>query len=213
MVDVAELKEIEGEFSAKHLEYRQIISQIPLAPADSNDLKTTSNIIAEGTFIRYFTLWEKSIEKAFLYFCCGGQTLNGWKPVPRLAECDKQIAKMILSSGKKYLDWSNQGIIRDRAKLFFVDGIPFYDPIIGKSHVLSDAEKIRNVIAHDSLESWNSYRDVQRNNYKTERSFYMPPGQMLRTRAKKTKKNWGEFYFDGIFQIFTAVLRPKCENR
>lgn len=207
MVNVDELKAIEAEFSAKHLEYRQIISQIPLAPDDSHDPETTLNIIAEGTFIRYFTLWEKSVEKAFLYFCCGGQTLNGLQPVRRLAECDSQTAKMILSSGKRYLDWSNQGIIRERAKLFFVDGIPFYDPIIGKSHVLSDAEKIRNVIAHDSLESWNSYRIVQRNNYRTERSFVMSPGQMLRTRVRRTRENWGEFYFDEIFQIFTAVLR------
>lgn len=205
---VADLQLIEAEFFGKHQEYRQIISNTPLASADTADADTAASIVAEGTFIRYFTLWENSIEKSFIYFCQGGVTLSGVQPVCRLANCDADAVRRILTNGQRYLDWSNQKNIRERAHLFLENGTPFYDPVIGKSNVLSDAEKLRNVIAHDSLESWNGYRGVQRHNYQTERSFNMAPGQMLRTLARKTKHNWGEFYFDQIAETFAAILRP-----
>jgi hypothetical protein len=66
----------EAEFLVKYQEYRLIISQLPLASADSLDSNTNANIVAEGVFIRYFTLWERTIEKAFIYFCQGGVSLS-----------------------------------------------------------------------------------------------------------------------------------------
>jgi hypothetical protein len=208
MPAASELEQIEADFLAKRQEYRDIVSALPLAPDDKADNHTIASITAEGTFFRYFTLWENSIEKSFVYFCRGGKTLNGHQPICKLTNCDEATVKKILIAGQRYLDWSDQQLIRARAALFFENGMPFYDPIIGKSHVLSDAEKIRNVIAHDSAESWNSYKSVERNNFQTERSFQMPAGQMLRARAKKRKINWGEFYFDEVAQIFAAILRP-----
>lgn len=208
MPGVADLQQIQADFLAKHQEYRHIISQLPLASVDLPDADTASSIVAEGTFLRYFTLWESSIERSFIYFCLGGAALNGVQPVCRLANCDGDTVRKILTAGQRYLDWSDQQLIRTRAMLFFDRGIPFYDPVIGKSYILADAEKIRNVISHDSLEAWNSYRGVQRNNFQTERSFLMSPGQMLRTRARKTQKNWGEFYLDEIAEAFAAILSP-----
>jgi hypothetical protein len=133
MPGVADLQQIENEFLTKHQEYRNIISQLPLAAADAEDLDVNSCIIAEGTFIRYFTLWENSIEKAFIYYCQGAPALNGQQPVCRLANCTADVVRKILTGGQKYLDWSNQQYIRDRAQLFFEQGMPFYDPIIGKT--------------------------------------------------------------------------------
>jgi hypothetical protein len=92
--------------------------------------------------------------------------------------------------------------------LYFENGAPFYNPVIGKSQVFSDAEKLRNVIAHDSLESWNGYLDVQRNNFQTERTFRMPPGQLLRARTPRTAISWGEHYFSHFAEAFAAILRP-----
>ncbi|BDC49805.1 hypothetical protein F183_A21210 [Bryobacterales bacterium F-183] len=209
MPGIAELQTIEAEFLAKHQEYRSILSALPLAPADSLDTDLSACIVAEGTFIRYFTLWENSVEKAFIHFCQGTTTLNGKQPVCRLANCSADVVRKILTAERKFLDWSDQRYIRDRATLYFDNnGMPFYNPIIGKAHVLADAQKIRNVIAHDSLESWNSYRAVQRNNFQTERTFAMSPGQMLRSRGSGKRKNWGEYYLDEISQIFAAILRP-----
>jgi hypothetical protein len=36
----------------------------------------------------------------------------------------------------------------------------------------------------------------------------MSPGQMLRSRERKKKKNWGEYYLDHIAEAFAAILRP-----
>ena len=208
MVAIADLQLIEAEYLAKHQEYSQFIQKLPLASSDSPDNDTASTILAEGVFLRYFTLWENSIEKSFIHYCQGGVTLNGHQPLCRLTNCDGQAVRKILTGSQRYLDWSNQRLIRERSQLFFDNGMPFYNPIIGKSHILTDAEKIRNVIAHDSVESWNSYREVQRNNFQTERNFPMAAGQLLRARARRLNVNWGELYFDEISQVFAAILRP-----
>lgn len=203
-----DIQSIESDFLDKYQGYRQIMSGLPVASKDVLDIDTNANIVAEGTFIRYFTLWERNLEAAFIYYCQGGVSLSGIQPVCRLMNCDDAIIRKILTAGQKYLDWSVPGNVRDRAKLFFEDGRPFFDPIAGKAQVLSDALKIRNVIAHDSLEAWNSYKEVQRNNFQTERNFAMSPGQMLRTRRAGSSKGLGEVYFDAIAEVFASILRP-----
>ena len=124
------------------------------------------------------------------------------------ANCSAAEIRRILTNGLRYLDWSSQRNVRERASLFFENGMPFYDPVGGKSSVLTDMEKLRNMIAHDSIESANSYKEVQRNNFNTERNFEMAPGQLLRTLSRQSQKNWGEFYFDEIDTIFASILRP-----
>ncbi len=206
MPEVAILQSIEAHFLSRHQEYRQILSDTPLASSDFPDTNTVASIIAEGTFTRYFTLWENSIERSFIYFCEGGVALNGTQPVCRLANCNSKEIRKILTNGLRYLDWSSQRSISERASLFFEEGEPFYSPVIGKSGVLTDMEKLRNMIAHDSIESANAYKEVQRNNFKTERNFEMSPGQMLRALARRTNKNWGEFYLDEIAAAFASIV-------
>jgi len=113
-----------------------------------------------------------------------------------------------LTAGQKYLDWAVPGNVRDRAKLFFEDGKPFHEPMANQAQIISDAQKIRNMIAHDSLEAWNSYNEVQRNNFQTERSFPMSPGQMLRARKPRHSECLGEQYFDTIAGVLSSILRP-----
>lgn len=209
MPTATDLEAIEAEFLAKHGEYSGMINRLPLASSDRLDPDTEACIIAEGAFMRFFTLWEMSIQRSFIHYCSGGQTLNNIMPACRLQNCDEALVKKILVAGYKYLDWSDPGYIRDRALTFFEEGIPFHNPLIGKAQVLSHARKIRNVIAHDSPESWNSYAEVQRHNFTVERNFPISPGQLLRVRAKGRTKTWGEFYLDEIAEAFAAVLRPE----
>src|SRR5262245_42139918 len=111
---VAELQQIRDEFVAKHGEYLAIVTGLPLAASDAQDADTASSIVAEGTFIRYFTLWENSVEKAFIYFCCGGTSLAGNVPNCRLVPCSPEEVRKIILSGQRYLDWSDPRLIRDR---------------------------------------------------------------------------------------------------
>jgi hypothetical protein len=141
MPALADLEAIEAEFLLKHQGYLQIIGSLPLASAEEADSNTEACIIAEGAFMRFFTLWEMSIQKSFIYFCTGGLTLNNVLPVCRLQNCDEMLVKKILIAGYRYLDWSDPGFIRERAMTFFEEGTPFHSPVIGKSQVLSHAKK------------------------------------------------------------------------
>jgi len=209
MPDVAELQTIETDFAQILQSYSQILGGIPVAPADRPDPAIEANILAEGVFLRCFTSWENSVEKAFLYFCEGGTSLNGVQPTCRLAHCTTtEVRSILMSNGMRYLDWSSPGSIRTRANLYFHQGIPFEVSIGGKSAILSDIQKLRNRIAHDSVETANGYREVQRNNFNTERNFDLQPGQLLRIVARKTNKSWGEFYFDELLSAFNSIVRP-----
>lgn len=208
MSTLADLQQIETDFNALHTQYRAIVSNLPLAAADALDTDTVSSIIAEGVFFRYFTLWEQSVEKAFVHFCTSGPSLTGSQPVCRLTNCDNASVRKILVNGQRYLDWSDQKTVRDRALLFFENGMPFHMPLSGSAHLLTDFEKLRNVIAHDSVESWTGYLAVQRNNFNTERTFRFLPGQMLRVRSRTPTKTWAEHYFDEVSNCFAAILRP-----
>ncbi|MDA8272840.1 MAG: hypothetical protein M0Z72_03765 [Deltaproteobacteria bacterium] len=210
MPDIKELIDITREFKRNHDKYKKIINKTPLASPLKIDADITSNIIAEGTFIKYFTLWENVIEKSFIYFCLGGFTFNNKQPVCRLTNCNNEIARNILLNRARYIDWSSPNVIKERANLFFQIGGLFHDPITSNSSYLCDAEKVRNVIAHDSLESWNGYIKVLTNNFKTRPIFKMQPGQMLRIKCyKNTRLSWGEYYFNIFYNTFIAIVVPK----
>ncbi len=200
------LQDIAKDFTKSHIEYLSIMAGLPLAAPDKADGDIVASITAEGVFLRYFTLWENSIEKVFLYFCGGGPSLGGKIPSCRLVPCTPEEARKIVLANQRYLDWSDQKQVRDRAQLFFNTGEPFYSPLIGKSHVLADTEKLRNVIAHNSIESWNGYRQVQRNNFLTEPNFFMVPGQLLRVRRRSTSENWGTHYFTNFAETFVGII-------
>jgi hypothetical protein len=208
MADVAALQAIEADFQKGQREYCLVMRGAPVSSSEMPDSDFAANILAEGAFIRCFTLWESAVERAFIYFCEGGAALNGVQPICRLANCGPSEIRSILTNGMRFLDWSSPRIIRERAALYFEHGLPFEISVGGKSAVLSDMQKLRNRIAHNSVESLNGYLEVQRNNFNTERTFDFPPGQMLRTVARKTKKNWGEYYFEELEVAFNSVLRP-----
>src|SRR5437870_5805868 len=108
MVSVRGLREVATNFSSRHREYADIMQSLARAPDDRADTNIEATITAEGLFVRYFTLWESSVEKTFLYFCAGGKTLNGTKPTCRITGCSREQARDILAANVRHLDWSKQ---------------------------------------------------------------------------------------------------------
>ncbi|MEH0197555.1 hypothetical protein V7S57_17830 [Caulobacter sp. CCNWLY153] len=179
------------------------------AAVDKADLDIEKNTLYEGYFMRSFISFERCLEEIFVHFACGGQSLSGAMANCRLINCDPSTVRKILKQGNNFVDWANMEIVRERASTFFVDGKPFIDPLMGKSSDLSHLQKIRNRISHDSVESKVLYDVVLVDIFHTKPIFEMSPGQILRSRRKKSPIISMQSHYMGAM---TDVLAAICEK-
>lgn len=154
------------------------------ASKDVDEQNYGADALYEGMFLRGFTAYEAALEKIFVHYVIGGSSTQGHQPQSRITHCTEVEARAILKSDGKYIDWSSVSVVRARSQRFFVGGEPFATVLGLQSDKLSEVEKIRNRIAHDSAEALASFKDVERARFSTERVFKMRPGQLLRTRRK-----------------------------
>jgi hypothetical protein len=63
---------------------------------------------------------------------------------------NQRMAMEWLAEGREYARWSDAGEVSRRATRFFKDGYPFTEVLRSNQVALTDANTIRNVIAHES---------------------------------------------------------------
>ena len=120
-------------------------------PAKEGGLsRSQSSRVVSLAFLQMVTAWEDFVECIFLRYMIGAASPSGYKP--RLLQAKPKnldAAFELLCEGKKleFLNWSNSGKIRDRAKIYFDKGEPFQ--VIRGDH-FKDIFTIRNRIAHCS---------------------------------------------------------------
>lgn len=180
------------------------------ADADRDEADFAADALFEGIFLRGFTTFETAVETSFLHYAAGGASVNGYVATSRLTNCSEADARRIIKGDGKYVDWSSASIIRDRASRYFVDGEPFFTEFSGRSDVLSQVEKVRNRIAHDSTEAVTAFRDVERIRFLTERPFVMRPGQLLRARKRSRPHMSICSEYLGVFAAIISRLAQKA---
>lgn len=179
------------------------------AASDKPDEDVEKSALYEGYLMRAFISFERKLEDIFLHFACGGQSLSGNAMDCRLTNCNADTVKKILRQGAKFVDWANMNDVRERANLFFIDGKPFSDPLMGKSQELAQIQKIRNRISHDSSESRADYRTVVLDTLAVSPIFEMTPGHLLRTKRKKSPALSMHAHYLGAM---TDTLAAICEK-
>lgn len=198
------IRDLDAEMHILH----EAIDNLPFADANRLDQDIEKNAAAEGIFLRAFTIYENSLERLFVLYCCGKPSINAPHPSTRLANCTEEQAIAIAKGGYRFLDWSNPSSIRARADLFFADGEPFRSGIDPRAMMLANMEKVRNRIAHFSSEAQHGYLEVQRGIWGTERVFDMSPGQLLRTRTKgKPPQHQLRQYLSAAHDVVGVIAR------
>lgn len=177
-------RDIDAEFQAVHSALQLSLNGIPYAPSDVADDAPDKSMLVEGVFMRAFTAFEHSMEELFLHYACGGASVSGRMPGRRLANCSKDEARAIMRGDNRFLDWSASSAVRDRASRIFVGGEPFYSEINAVSELLTEAERVRNRIAHESPEAKLAMQTVEVRRFLTQRTFTMKAGQLLRARRR-----------------------------
>lgn len=204
---MSKIGDIVGEFDETLNSLQLSIGKLPYANPHSKSADIESDILAEGIFIRGFTAFENCLEDLFLHFSSGGRSKSGNLASSRISGCSREEAREIIKNGHRFLDWSSPRAIKDRSSIFFHDGEPFSTQMNSISGSFSDAEKIRNMIAHDSIESGIAYTEVQRRLFTAERPFKMTPGHLLRTRHNKRKMHQCAVYFSDLADAAHLVAK------
>lgn len=184
------------------------IAGLPFASDAETDSDHTSNRIAEAIFLEAFTTYEADLEVFFLHYACGGVSLNGREAVRYLSVTDEARVRSIAKAGQRFLSWAKPSQTRETAQLYLENGWPLAEVMATKEHILIDCEKVRNRIAHNSLEANVNFKAVQRNIFGTERTFPIRPGQLLRTKMPRTRQSVVRTYVVAMADVTEALLNP-----
>lgn len=203
-----ELAVYSGEINKRHAKFSRDIDELDPAPEDEESTNFLADAFAEAIFLRAFTAYENDLERLFLHYVTGGLTLQGVGAKTYLSITDEQLARKLTRAGFKFLSWAKPKETRSTAEVYLENGWPISDMMNAKSHDLADCERVRNRIAHYSLEAVVQFAVAQRNMLKTERLFHLSPGQFLRIRSKRLKKLHIKHYLDVMQTTLEAILNP-----
>lgn len=168
------------------------------------------DVLIEGCFVGFYAKFERISEEIILHYVCGGRSINGKQPESLFSTRDPVSVRKFISNSVK-TGWANQSRIRESARLMLRHGWPIHSIWISISQALSDCTKIRNRIAHDSLNSKKEYDDVLRNIFTTNRLFEMRPGQLLRIRLFGWAEILGSKYTKAMIEAIRLSASPEDE--
>lgn len=194
-------------FAQRSKSLRESAETLRLASSEEASLDIAEDVRAEGTFLRHFLEYEAAIEVVFLHYVTGGLAIGGWAPKSIIATSNTDAVKRLIKGGAQFLSWAKPSSVRDYAERCFEDGKPFVDIFLSRASTLSDCEKIRNRIAHPSIEAQIGFAEVQRNLFRTERPFQMTPGQALRVRAGR-----GSTHLVRLASVMEDVVLGLCNH-
>lgn len=192
----------------RHDGFLALIEELPVAPIDTESDDLRSDSFAEAIFLRAFTTYESDIERLFFHYVTGGHTIQGARRTSYLNTDNESIARRITKGTNKFLSWAKPTQINEVSKNFLEQGWPIFDMISTQSKDLADCERVRNRIAHNSLESIHDFNIAQRNMLHTERPFHICPGQFLRIRNPRLKTTHLQYYLGVINKTLAAIIDP-----
>ena len=203
-----ELLDYGAAITERHAAVTAVVDDLEAAAADAQSTDHRSDAFAEATFLRTFTAYENDVERLFLHYVTGGLSLQGRAANTYLRITDEANARQLTKAGYKFLSWSKPAEIRTTAKTYIEDGWPLVDMMAVSEQTLADCERVRNRIAHNSLESRQQFNVVQRNMLTTERLFELSPGQFLRMRNTRVRKLHIGHYLDTLNSTLQALIDP-----
>lgn len=114
--------------------------------------------LVELAFLKAYIGWEVFVEQAFYVYAQGYPAPDGSRAVRYVRpNDDDHVTQLIQPHPLRYVDWTVPETIRSRAKSFFKDGEPFETVLASSTHFLHNLKKIRNAIAHASIDAVSKY--------------------------------------------------------
>ncbi|EHJ98859.1 hypothetical protein AT5A_09200 [Agrobacterium tumefaciens 5A] len=129
-----------------------------LAQLDDDAITKKHHFLAEAVLFNLFRNWERFVRSCFLHYCVATKTVTNEDVVSKLRCTDWGTAESILKAGNKFLDWGSVESVKKLSNLVFENGFPISDLVNPVASTLTDLQRFRNFIAHDSQEAETGFK-------------------------------------------------------
>lgn len=169
-------------------------------------------------FLSMAAAWEEFIEESFVRYLAGAASPSGYMPSLRLSQCasidrGKQVitGSLRAEQGYRSLRWNDYRWVLATAQVFFRDAEPFSLVPEDFRMRLSEAQVLRNRVAHNSTQARRKFKTLANSYLKQQANAALPrgfsPGELL------TMENPGVFNAEWVEQQhFTWGDLFECYN-
>ena len=159
--------------ACRHLRLHAVVS----SEIDSD----TKALIYESILLRGFRSYENAIEALFLDYLTGETKPDGTPVLTFVSPKDLAHARKLIHSSRnaRHLDWASVETVRARCQVFLEQDDPIYTAIVDRTNELTWMRKVRNHIAHNSVESALQYESVLTNILLTKPEPFLRAGSFL----------------------------------
>lgn len=153
--------------------------------------KMQIELMVESIFFAGYRAYENFIREIFLLYCSEKQSSKRPPAKSYLKPKNFEHTELLIKSSMPFLDWTAPDQVIERAELYLHDGHPIKLPYTTNLQQLRDYKKLRNHIAHNSLESEQQFERVVRANNGGIRPLQMPTsGQFLMSPSRRVPGNY-----------------------
>jgi hypothetical protein len=118
--------------------------------------------LVELAYLRMYLGWEAFLEESFIAYLMGMRAPSGRAPHRFTLPPDlKSAREWVVPEGRQYAAWDDVRV-GNRALRFFRSGHPFAAVLKSNQNFLEDAKKIRNAVAHESINAREKFATVAR---------------------------------------------------
>lgn len=165
----------------------------------------SSAIIYEALLLRAFRVYENFVERLFFSVLSGEPLVNGATIDSCVSPRDESHARKLVGSAAatRFLDWSEPKTVRERCDIFLEAENSLGLAIGGKTTEITWMRKVRNHVAHNSVESASQFSGVLQTVLLTIPESLPSPGIFLRQIPKKGPVKDREvlaFFLDAVLE-------------
>jgi len=153
--------------------------------------KPQMELMVESIFFASFRSYEGFIREIFVLYCLEKKTPTKQNIKSFLKPKNFEHSELLVKSSMPFLDWTSPETVIERSELYLKDGYPIKLPYTTNLQQLKDFKKLRNHIAHNSLESETQYEKLVRNYNNGIKPLIIPsPGKYLMLPSKRQVTNY-----------------------
>lgn len=199
----ASLKSFSQEIS--RLERFDFSNQIKFS--NSELTKAQIELLVESIFFAGFRSFEGFIREIFILYCLEKKSNRRPHAKSFLKPRDFEHTEKLIKSSMEHLDWTSPDTVIERAELYLQNGHPIKLPYSTNLQQLKDFKKLRNHIAHNSLESEAHFAKVVRTYYHGVMPIALPtPGQFLMLSSRRNPSNYLLLDFFSLMKQLSSDL-------
>lgn len=118
-------------------------------------------MVVELAFLQLFLAWEEFLEESFIRYLCGSASPSGQKFRRLIKPQSQETARTFLMVNRRYVDWTEPGMLRPLAESMFENGGSF-SVLSTAGRALREMRTIRNRIAHRSGSARTAFETLVR---------------------------------------------------